>query len=72
MLVKGYADPRGDAEMNRILSQQRAEEVRKYLLSQGVPAPRIKILEMSAPEPAPSTAGESWQNDRRVDLSIGN
>jgi OOP family OmpA-OmpF porin len=41
--VEGHADPRGTAEGNQLLSQQRAESVRDYLVSaHGVPESRLR------------------------------
>jgi len=41
--VEGHADPRGVAEANRVLSQQRAESVRAYLVSShNIAAERLK------------------------------
>ena len=42
-MVEGHADPRGDADANLVLSQQRAESVRDYLVSShGIAADRLK------------------------------
>lgn len=41
--VEGHADPRGNADANMVLSQQRAESVRAYLVAQhGIAAERLK------------------------------
>lgn len=41
--VEGHADPRGDADTNLSLSQQRADSVRAYLIStHGIAAERLK------------------------------
>lgn len=41
--VEGHADPRGTPEGNRVLSQQRAESVRDYLVGvHGVPESRLR------------------------------
>jgi outer membrane protein OmpA-like peptidoglycan-associated protein len=41
--VEGHADPRGQAEANMILSQQRAESVRSYLVTtHNIAADRLK------------------------------
>lgn len=41
--VEGHADPRGDAETNLSLSQQRADSVRQYLISaHGIAAERLR------------------------------
>jgi OmpA family/PEGA domain len=43
LLVIGYADVRGSEEYNLALSRRRAELVRDYLVSKGVPASDIEI-----------------------------
>lgn len=41
--VEGHADPRGNTDANRVLSQQRAESVRAYLVAQhSIAAERLK------------------------------
>ncbi|WOB06095.1 OmpA family protein [Piscinibacter gummiphilus] len=41
--VEGHADPRGNSDANMLLSQQRAESVREYLMAQhGIAADRLK------------------------------
>jgi outer membrane protein OmpA-like peptidoglycan-associated protein len=41
--VEGHADPRGDADGNLTLSQQRADSVREYLINtHGIAAERLK------------------------------
>jgi outer membrane protein OmpA-like peptidoglycan-associated protein len=55
IIITGRADVRGSAEYNDALAARRADEVRAYLISQGVSPDRIKIvsrgkLDASAPE----------------------
>jgi OmpA-OmpF porin, OOP family len=40
--VEGHADPRGTPDGNRVLSQQRAESVRDYLVGHGVSESRLR------------------------------
>ena len=43
--VEGHADPRGTPEGNRVLSQQRAESVRSYLISaHGLAETRLRAI----------------------------
>ncbi|MGB6431992.1 MAG: OmpA family protein, partial [Candidatus Acidiferrales bacterium] len=43
LMVVGHADVRGSAKFNLGLSERRAQLVKKYLVSQGVPADKIEI-----------------------------
>jgi OmpA family/PEGA domain len=43
LVIVGHADVRGPARYNLALSRRRAEAVRAYLISQGIPADRIEI-----------------------------
>jgi outer membrane protein OmpA-like peptidoglycan-associated protein len=43
--VEGHADPRGNHDVNQTLSQQRAESVRRYLISQhGIAEARLRAV----------------------------
>jgi outer membrane protein OmpA-like peptidoglycan-associated protein/ABC-type nitrate/sulfonate/bicarbonate transport system substrate-binding protein len=44
VMIRGNASSVGDAEANRQLAQQRAEAALEYLLSQGVPATRVRAV----------------------------
>lgn len=69
--VTGYADKKGDAKMNRLLSQRRAEAVAAELRKHGV-APNT-IVVSGAGEPG-GTALDSVQRssaaDRRVEIKF--
>jgi OOP family OmpA-OmpF porin len=39
--VEGHADPRGHADRNLLLSQDRAESVKRYLMAQGIAEDRL-------------------------------
>jgi hypothetical protein len=43
LLVIGHADIRGSKQYNLALSERRAEMVKQYLISQGIPASQIKL-----------------------------
>lgn len=43
-LIEGHADPRGGAAQNQRLSQERADEVRLYLVSLGVHPARLRAV----------------------------
>jgi OOP family OmpA-OmpF porin len=42
VIAVGFADPIGTAKYNKGLSQRRAASVKRYLVSKGIPADRIK------------------------------
>ncbi|MDO9073754.1 MAG: OmpA family protein [Rubrivivax sp.] len=49
-LIEGHADPRGGATQNQRLSQERADEVRLYLVSLGVHPARLRAVGKGASE----------------------
>ena len=51
-LIEGHTDSKGDAVYNLHLSQQRADEVRRYLQAHGVAEPRLNAVGRGAQEPA--------------------
>lgn len=51
-LIEGHTDARGNAAANRQLSQERAEEVRQYLILLGVHASRLQAVGKGASAPA--------------------
>lgn len=42
--VEGHADPRGNPESNKLLSQQRAESVRNYLIAAHIPEEKLRAV----------------------------
>jgi OOP family OmpA-OmpF porin len=57
MLVVGYADRMGSADSNQILSQERVDTVKAYLVSQGVAANRVDTSARGERQPT-TWAGE--------------
>jgi hypothetical protein len=43
LMIVGHADVRGSKKYNQALSQRRAELVKNYLVSQGIPADKIQV-----------------------------
>ncbi|MCC2607251.1 sortase-associated OmpA-like protein PdsO [Planctobacterium marinum] len=63
----GYADRRGDEDYNLQLSEKRADQVKRYLLSVGVNAAQIETAGYG--EAQPVTVEQTWEDDffdRRV------
>jgi outer membrane protein OmpA-like peptidoglycan-associated protein len=71
MALEGHTDSVGSDEYNLKLSEQRADAVREYLASQGVPAANItaKGLGKSNPVASNDTAAGRQQN-RRVEMVV--
>jgi len=71
VVVEGYTDSRGSQATNLALSQRRAESVRSYLISRGVPQDTISAHGMGADRPvAENTNAEGRANNRRVEIVI--
>jgi len=71
LVVEGHTDAVGSDEANQKLSQQRAESVRKYLISQGISADRIVAIGKGEKEPiADDTTPEGRANNRRVEIIV--
>ena len=67
--VAGHADAQGDPAYNQWLSQQRAETVRKYLLTQGVKRDNLTARGYGAEQPvADNSTWEGLVRNRRVEL----
>jgi peptidoglycan-associated lipoprotein len=41
---RGYADPTGSHELNMVLSRERADAARDYLVAQGISAARLEVV----------------------------
>ncbi len=69
--VAGHTDGRGSAEYNKMLSQRRADSVRKYLISAGVKASALKAKGFGEEQPVTTndtSAGRA--ENRRVELRM--
>lgn len=66
VVVNGYASIEGNAQSNKILSQNRAAAVANYLNNQNVNAGRISIVGHGAT----TQFGNSYEPNRRVELTI--
>ncbi|HSN93334.1 MAG TPA: OmpA family protein [Anaeromyxobacteraceae bacterium] len=69
--VEGHTDDRGPAELNRTLSQARAEAVKAYLVGKGVDASRLEAKGFGPDRPAqPNTTKAGREANRRVEFVI--
>jgi outer membrane protein OmpA-like peptidoglycan-associated protein len=71
LILTGHTDSRSSVQYNQILSRNRVQETRKYLLNKGVEASRIKVSWHSELEPsAPNDTEEGRRLNRRVEVRI--
>lgn len=71
--VEGHADARGDAEANRVLSQQRAEAVVAYLVNkQGILSDRLTAQGKGSSEPLNTQRVDAPENRRVTIVTIKN
>ncbi|MCC7535369.1 MAG: OmpA family protein [Deltaproteobacteria bacterium] len=69
--VEGHTDSRGPFAQNEALSLHRAQAVRAYLVSRGLPADRVQAVGFGEVRPvAPNTSPEGRANNRRVELVV--
>lgn len=69
--ISGNTDERGTEEYNLALGQRRAEVARKYLLSLGLEAARVKTVSYGKERPAnPGHDDQAWAENRRDELSL--
>ena len=67
--IEGHTDDRGPAELNRTLSQQRAEAVRDYITKKGVAADRLEAKGFGPDRPVqPNTTAAGRTANRRVEF----
>lgn len=71
MKVEGHTDSTGSDELNQRLSEQRADEVRRYLMSQGLPAANITSEGFGKNRPiADNSTAKGRQQNRRVEIIV--
>lgn len=71
IVVEGYTDSRGSAARNETLSFERADAVRSYLISRGIPADKIRAVGFGKQHPiATNATAEGRAENRRVELVV--
>jgi outer membrane protein OmpA-like peptidoglycan-associated protein len=71
LVIEGHTDSVGTSEYNQRLSGARAEAVRAYLVSRGVPPAQIVAVAKGEDDPvAPNSTPEGRANNRRVEIVI--
>ncbi|MBO7567311.1 MAG: OmpA family protein [Bacteroidales bacterium] len=71
LYIKGHTDNVGDAQLNLKLSQERADEVLKYLKDKGVEADRMHSEGFGDTRPvAPNNSNANRAKNRRVEFEV--
>ena len=66
VLVEGHCDERGSQEYNIALGEERAESVKKFLVSLGIAAERMNVVSYGKERPFCTEHDEAcWQQNRR-------
>lgn len=69
--IEGNADERGTSEYNLALGARRAESVRNFLISRGIPANRIDTISFGKERPIVEGSNESaWAQNRNARTAI--
>lgn len=71
LVVEGHTDSRGSASQNEDLSRGRAESVRSFLVSRGIPSDKIEAQGFGSRRPvADNETAEGRANNRRVEIVV--
>lgn len=69
MQIEGHCDNRGTIEYNLGLGERRANAVKNYLISQGIPASRLNTISYGEEKPLVSGEDEdAWSKNRRANF----
>jgi peptidoglycan-associated lipoprotein len=69
--IEGNCDERGTREYNFALGARRANAVRDYLISKGIPAARIETMSYGKEKPLdPGSTEEAWARNRNARTAI--
>jgi peptidoglycan-associated lipoprotein len=72
IMIDGNCDERGSAEYNLGLGDRRASAAKDFLVSQGVPADKLKTISYGKERPVCTESNEScWQRNRHDHFSAG-
>lgn len=71
VIATGHTDSIGTAKYNQKLSERRAEAVKRYLVSKGIPASKITTIGKGKTQPvATNKTAAGRQKNRRVDIEF--
>lgn len=69
--VIGHTDSQGNPDKNKVLSQQRADAVKQYLISKGIAAARLSTEGLGADKPvADNATPEGRKKNRRIEFEV--
>ncbi len=69
--IGGHTDSTGTKIINDTLSENRAKNVREYIVSKDIPADRVTFRGYGSTRPfVPNTSPENWALNRRVEFTI--
>lgn len=69
--IIGHTDSSGDANKNLMLSQQRAEAVKTYLIEKNIPAHLLNTEGLGSSKPvADNTTAEGRKKNRRIEFEV--
>ena len=69
--IGGHTDPRGSLDLNRKLSQDRADSVKAYLEKKGIAAGRLTAVGYGSTKPiADNATPEGMQKNRRTEFNV--
>ena len=70
--IEGHSDERGSAEYNLGLGDRRAQSALEFLIEQGVPADKLRLISFGKERPQCTDASEAcWGKNRRAHLVAG-
>jgi len=71
VLIEGHCDERNTNEYNLALGDRRANAVKQYLMTLGVPAARLRTISYGEERPAdPGHNEEAWAKNRRGEFVL--
>jgi len=69
-IIEGHADEQGTREYNLALGSRRANAVREYLVSKGVPTSRMRVVSYGKERPAEICSNETCYSQNRRAVTI--
>lgn len=70
LIIEGHADERGSEEYNLALGDRRAQSVKDFLTSMGIPTGQLTLISYGKERPVCSEENEAcWQRNRRAHVT---